>query len=92
MNIPFVGFALFALGLYGVLTRRDVLRVLIGAMLMLASITLLAVALSRGAVGQALVLFAWVVEIVEILVGLAIFLYLNAKGTTSIRDLRELKW
>ena len=69
--------AVFALGLYAVLTRRDLIAVVAGAELMLgaANVQLLALGLSRGADPASASAFALLVIVVmaaESAVGLAI--------------------
>ncbi len=90
---------LFALGIWGVLKARDVLRALIGVTLLLSSITLLAVTLARthadptvAAGAHAIVLLAWAVEVVEIAVAVALFIALSRKGIIELSRLREGKW
>jgi len=87
---------LFGLGVYGVLTRKDLLRIVISVTIILGSITLLAAILAQvyGGSGMAysLVLFIWAVEVIEVLIGLALFLYLNKKGITDITFLEQFKW
>lgn len=81
-------FILFSIGIFGVVSRRDILRILISVSIMLGAITLLLVTLATTTtVGQnySLVLFVWAVEIMEIIVALAFFL--ASKGNTE-----ELRW
>ncbi len=101
MTLPVVlgvSLAVFALGIYGVLAKRDILRIAIGGTLMLSAVTLLLVALAQAlpqqgmATVQAFVLVVWAVEAVEAIVAIALFLYLARKGITDIDELRELKW
>ena len=91
--------ALFALGVWGVLKARDVLRAVISVTLLLSSITLLAVTLARAhtdptvaAGAHAIVLLAWAVEVVEIAVALALFIALSRKGIIEFSRLREGRW
>jgi len=124
MNIPATGqieltvltsLILFTIGIYGVTTKRDILRILISVSIILGSITLLLVTLTKVETGQEIaigvtsntisnvvtnaiganysfVLFVWAVEVVEIVVALAIFLYLARSGKTDMNELQELKW
>jgi NADH-quinone oxidoreductase subunit K len=80
---------LFSIGVAGLLTRRDLLRILISISIMLAAIAVLAVAL---AVNQTFVMFLWVIEVVEIIMALAIFIYLSRNDKKDINSLTELKW
>ena len=83
---------LFAVGIFGVLVKRDILRILISVSIMLGSITLLLVALAKGNPSYAFVLFIWVVEIMEILVALSVFIYLSRSDKKDINELQELRW
>lgn len=90
---------LFALGIWGVIKARDVLRALISVTLLLSSITLLAVTLARAhadptvaAGAHVIVLLAWAVEVVEIAVAVALFIALSRKGIIELSRLREGKW
>lgn len=82
---------LFAIGVYGILSKRDLLRIVISVAIMLGSITLLAVSLGEGALPQSIVLFVWAIEIAEIVIGVAVFLYIARSGR-SLQDLQEMKW
>jgi len=87
---------LFAIGVAGVLTRRNAIVVFMCIELMLNSVNLTLVAFSayRGDVaGQVLVLFVMAVAAAEAAVGLAIViaLYRN-KQTVNIDDMNILKW
>jgi NADH-quinone oxidoreductase subunit K len=86
--------ALFAIGVSGVLTRRDLPRILISVSIILASITLLLVTLTTASnIGNhSFVLFIWAVEVMEIVMALAIFIYLVRSGKTDINELKEMKW
>lgn len=79
---------LFMVGIYGVLSRKDILRILISVSVILGSITLL-LATQATASSYSFILFIWVVEVVEIIIALAIFLYLGKK---EITELQQLKW
>lgn len=88
--------ALFCIGLYGVLSRRDLLHALIGVLLMMSGITVLAVALAAaypatGTAAYSFVLVAWAVEVLEIVIGLAVFLMLARDGADLDR-LRVMRW
>ena len=87
--------ALFAIGISGVLTRRDIPRILISVSIILASITLLLVTLAQPTTlnhNYAFVLIIWAVEVMEIVIALSIFIYLARNDKTDINELTELKW
>jgi NADH-quinone oxidoreductase subunit K len=79
---------LFSIGIFGVISRRDLLRILISVSIMLGSITLLLVTLATttsASMNYSLILFVWAVEVVEIIIALALFL--SSKGSAE-----KLKW
>jgi NADH-quinone oxidoreductase subunit K len=88
--------ALFCIGLVGLLTRRNVLLVLLSIELILNAANLSFVAFSSrwGDVGgQVVVFFAMIVAAAEVTVGLAVVVLLHRKkGTTSLEELKSLKW
>jgi NADH-quinone oxidoreductase subunit K len=87
--IPLItSLVLFSIGIYGVLSRKDILRILISVSIMLGSITLL-LASNPSSTNYGFVLFVWVVEVMEILIALAIFIYLSKK---DIDELQQLRW
>jgi NADH:ubiquinone oxidoreductase subunit K len=84
----------FAIGLYGLLTNRDIVRIFISLSIMLASVALNLAAFSsiyNSVDGQAYVLFIWVIEVIEIIIALSMFLYLSKKGITDINELNNFK-
>ncbi|MCC6398967.1 MAG: NADH-quinone oxidoreductase subunit NuoK [Bacteroidetes bacterium] len=88
--------ALFAIGVIGVLIRRNVIVVFMCIELMLNSVNLTLVAFSAflgDIAGQALVFFVMAVAAAEAAVGLAIViaLYRN-KQTVNFDDINILKW
>jgi NADH-quinone oxidoreductase subunit K len=88
--------ALFAIGVIGVLIRRNVIVVFMCIELMLNSVNLTLVAFSAflgDIAGQALVFFVMAVAAAEAAVGLAIVIavYRN-KQTVNIDDINILKW
>ena len=91
-----VSAGLFAIGLWGLLTRRSILMILLSLELMLNAGNLSFVAFSalRGNLsGQAVVFFTMIVAAVEVTVGLAIVLLLFRKKKTSRVDgVETLKW
>ena len=91
-----VSAALFSIGLVGLLTRRNLLMILLSVEIILNSANLSFVAFSShwGDVsGQVVVFFAMIVAAAEVTVGLAIVILLfRKKQTTSIEELKTLKW
>ena len=93
---------LFAIGLAGVLLRRNILIIFMGLELMLNAANLSLVAFSRFHLGpegmpnynaQVLVFFIITVAASEVAVGLAIIVALfRAKQTTHVEDLNTLKF
>ncbi len=87
---------LFAIGVIGVLTRRNVIVVFMSIELMLNSVNLTLVAYSSflGDVsGQALVFFVMAVAAAEAAVGLALVIALfRNKQTVNIDQINILKW
>ena len=91
---------LFAIGLTGVVMRRNVIVIFMSLELMLSAANLSLVAFSRfGLVdglpnynGQALVFFIITVAAAEVAVGLAIIVALyRARQTTSVDELNSMK-
>jgi|APTNR8051073442_1049403.scaffolds.fasta_scaffold68658_2 NADH-quinone oxidoreductase subunit K len=87
---------LFAIGLYGLLTRRNILLILLSIELILNAANLSFVAFSSywgNLTGQVLVFFTMIVAAAEVTVGLAIVVLLfRRKKTVSVDDLDTLKW
>ena len=87
---------LFAIGLYGVLTRRNAIVVLMSIEIMFNAPILNLVAFSAylgDASGQMFALVAIALAAGEAAVGLAIFLVLyNAHGTVDLSRVRLLRW
>ncbi len=86
----------FAIGLVGLLTRRNILMILLSIELILNSANLSFVAFSsyRGDLsGQVVVFFAMIVAAAEVTVGLAVVVLLyRKKGSINADDAAELKW
>lgn len=86
----------FVFGLYGVLTRRNVIMALLSVELMLQGVMLNALALSRVepaafVTGQTLVLFILAVAAAEVAVGVAIVLALvRQRDVTDVTQLDRL--
>lgn len=87
--------ALFAIGAYGVLARRNLLIILMSVELMLNGVNLALLAFARkhgDASGQVLVLFVMAVAAAEVAVGLAIVISLfRNRKTIDTGDLDTLK-
>jgi NADH-quinone oxidoreductase subunit K len=91
----------FCVGLYGVLTRRDIVAVLAAAEVMLGGATLLFVVLASSyapasgtapaTVGQATALLLLAVVAAEAAVGLALLVALVRRGKTRMDDIREVR-
>ena len=89
---------LFAIGLYGALTRRNAVIILMCIELMLNAVNITMVAFSRFVVpelltGQVFAIFVMVVAAAEVAVGLAIILAIY-RGLVSIdtKDVNLMKW
>ena len=87
---------LFAIGLFGMLVRRNILMTLLCLELMLNSANLSFVAFSSflgDLTGQAVVFFTMIVGAAEVTVGLAIVVLLyRKKNSTNTDTLNTLKW
>jgi NADH-quinone oxidoreductase subunit K len=90
-----LGAILFTIGAIGVLTRRNVLVMLMCVELMLNAVNLTFVALSRhlsSLTGQVFVFIVMVVAAVEVAVGLAILVELNRlRETADVDDVSQLR-
>jgi len=90
-----VSFLLFALGLFGVIVRRNVLVIYMCLELMLNAANLALVAFSRfnnNLDGQMLVFFTITVAAAEVAVGLALIVALYRKRQTAhVEDLTTMK-
>jgi NADH-quinone oxidoreductase subunit K len=103
-NYIILASVLFALGIMGVLVRRNIIIIFMSIELMLNAVNLLLVAFSvhhidpvtkqvGDASGQVFVFFIMAVAAAEITVGLAILvmIYRNT-GSVNIDSLKNLKW
>ena len=90
--------ALFCIGLYGAVSKKNAVAVFMGIELMLNSVNINLVAFNRFIkpeilAGQTFAIFVIVVAAAEVAVGLAIILSLYRDRTsTTIDDLDWLKW
>lgn len=88
---------LFCLGLFGALTKRNAVIVLLSIELMLNAVNLNLIAFSKYGVvpsltGQVFSLFTITVAAAEVAVGVAILIALFRKrGTSDVRDMNQLK-
>ncbi len=91
----FLSAALFVIGMMGVLTRRNMLVILMCIELMVAAVSISFVAFaweSNTLGGQIFVLFALAVAAAEAAVGLGIILTLSRRGkSVDVDDLRSLR-
>ena len=91
-----VSAVIFAIGVAGVLLRRNLLIVLMSIELMLNAANLAFVTFSRalgGMGGQIAVLFVMTVAAAELAVGLAIVLVIfRTRETTDIDEINLMKW
>ena len=72
--------ALFAIGIYGILTRKNVIAILLSVELMANAVNINLVAFSRfqgELLGQAFSLFSIALTVAEVVVGLAIVILLQ---------------
>jgi NADH-quinone oxidoreductase subunit K len=87
---------LFAIGVLGVLIRRNVIVIFMAIELMLnaVNLTFVAVARSAGSMdGQVIVFFVMTVAAAEAAVGLAIILSMfRNRETTNVDELATLRW
>jgi len=88
---------LFCIGLFGALTKRNAVIVLLSIELMLNAVNLNLVALSKYGVvpsltGQVFSLFTITVAAAEAAIGVAILIALfRNRGTSDVKDMNELK-
>ena len=87
---------LFTIGLIGVVTRRNILLILLSLELILNASNLAFVAFSRAhgdLSGQIMVFFVMIVAAAEVTVGLAIAMVLVRRtGKLNADEIRNLKW
>lgn len=78
-NILYVGVLIFCLGLYGALTRRNVIGILLSVEVMANSVNIVLVAFSRfthNLLGQVFAVFVMSLTVAEVVVGLALVILL----------------
>lgn len=91
-EIAILAFLLFAIGAVGVLTRRNLIVILMSVEIMLNSVNLLFVTFSRGfndTTGQIMVLFVMAVAAAEAAIGLALVIALFRNTRSVITDTME---
>jgi len=90
--------ALFAIGFYGAVTKKNAIAVLMGIELMLNSVNINLVAFSRYLtpnqfVGHVFAIFVIVVAAAEVAVGLAVMISIyRDRFSTDVDELDWLKW
>ena len=91
-----VSAALFTIGTVGVMVRRNALVIFMSIELQLNGVNLALVTFSRmhgNLTGQVLTFFSMVVAAAEVVVGLAIIVYVyRRRRTANVDDLSVLKW
>lgn len=87
---------LFTIGILGVVTRRNVIMILLSLEILLSAANLAFVAHSASLgdlAGQVMVFFVMIVAAAEVTVGLAIALLLvRQAGKVNADEVRELRW
>jgi NADH-quinone oxidoreductase subunit K len=90
--------ALFSIGLYGVLARRNGIAILMGVELMLNAVNINIVAFWRflandSMSGQAFAAMVFVVAAAEVAVGLALFISIyRRRKTVAADEINMMKW
>ncbi|NPV66331.1 MAG: NADH-quinone oxidoreductase subunit NuoK [Anaerolineae bacterium] len=93
-----VAAALFAIGLFGVLSRRNAVAILMGVELMLNAVNINLIAFWRyrtpdTMIGQAFAVFVFVVAAAEAAVGLALIVAIyRRRQSVAVEDVNLLKW
>jgi NAD(P)H-quinone oxidoreductase subunit 4L len=89
---------LFAIGLYGALSKRNAIAILISIEIMLSAVNIALVAFSRfitpvALTGQVFVIFIMVVAAAEAAVGLAIIIAIyRSRGHIDATEIDLMKW
>ena len=84
---------LFAIGLFGVVTRRNTIGILLGIELMLNAVNINLVAFARfngDVVGMVFTLFTICITVVEVALGLALVILIFRVRRTAIADHLDL--
>ena len=88
---------LFAIGLYGVLSKRNIIAVLMGVELMLNAVNINFVAFNRftpvsDLTGQLMTVFAITVGVAEVAIGVALaYRIYNDRDTINVDELDNMK-
>lgn len=97
-HVLFVGAAMFAMGIYGVLSRRNAVAILLSVELMLNAVNINFIAFTMYSapsriVGQIIAIFVITVAAAEIGLGLAIILQVfRNKANINVDELDMLRW
>jgi NADH-quinone oxidoreductase subunit K len=87
---------LFTIGIIGVVTRRNIIMILLSLEIMLSATNLAFVSFSRAMgdlSGQMMVFFVMIVAAAEVAVGLAIAVVLVRRtGDSNADEIRNLRW
>ena len=88
-NALLIAVALFSIGLFGILTRRQAVAMLLSVELMANAANIAFVAFSRfkGGNGHVFMLFALLITIAEVAVGLALVMLLYRRHGDTVLDL-----
>jgi NADH-quinone oxidoreductase subunit K len=90
--------ALFCIGLFGVLSRKNAIAILMGIELMLNAVNINLVAFWRyiesdGITGQVFAVIVFAVAAAEVAVGLALFISIyRSRGTIAADEIDLMKW
>ena len=93
-----LGAAMFALGIYGLLVRRNIVLILLSVELMLNAVNINLVAFesvirSSDAVGQVFAIFVITIAAAEVGIGLAIVLMIfRNRKSSNVDDLSLMRW
>ncbi|MBK7644910.1 MAG: NADH-quinone oxidoreductase subunit NuoK [Planctomycetes bacterium] len=86
--------ALFSIGIYGLLTRRNAIGILLSIELMANAVNINLVAFSRvhgGAAGQVFALFAIALTVAEVAIGLGlVILMARTRKSINVDEARDL--
>lgn len=88
---------LFAIGMFGVISKRNLIGILMGVELMLNAVNINLVAFNRyievaDLTGQLMALFAIVVAVAEVAVGIAMaFRIAHDRHTVNVDELHDMK-
>ncbi len=98
VNYLILSAVLFAIGAYGVLTKKNAVRVLMAIEIMMNAAIINLVAFSvympfGNITGQVFALFAIAIAAAEAVIGLAIFILIfRVHKTIDLNELRRMRW